>query len=145
MADKDETKAFRFRINDDVLVPIWAEHNNAYRGMELTPEQCFKAFEEFLIKVFKKVLEEEQYDLSGCTDPEIRKLKKTRNKYVHDTPDAKKAIFEYMSERTLRRCEKLMPKLEAYSDKVDLPVGHQEKNYYTSKKQTIQNLAGLFK
>ena len=71
MADKDETKAFRFRINDDVLVPIWAEHNNAYRGMELTPEQCFKAFEEFLIKVFKKVLEEEQYDLSGCTDPEM--------------------------------------------------------------------------
>ena len=137
----DTTIAFRFRMDDGTLIQIWADHNNKYKGMDLSDEQQHKAFDEFLNKLFHDTVNEQEYDMALCTDADIRNLS------VHGklkTKAANKAIYKYMAERSLKRCEKLLPKLEAYSDNVELPIGHEQKNYYSDSKKSIRDLAGLF-
>tara|TARA_A100001515_G_C4589474_1_gene215584 strand:+ start:54 stop:650 length:597 start_codon:yes stop_codon:yes gene_type:complete len=140
-----------FRLDEDTVIGVWAEHNREYEQYAHThdEEAKYQAYVEFCYKVFCALTDSKiakKYP-NGQAPNRILDFPERLNGVLDKDKTEDEIIgivYHFMNERLCRKCDDLLPELKRYDANINLPYGQEWANWMYSEERKWQNRASLF-
>jgi len=145
------TRRKSFRLDEDTLLGVWAEHNLKYKDCESTHDEQakFEAYREFCYKAFCALTDNKiasKYPNGSAPNRILdfpERLAGVLNK-DNSQDQIKDLVFGFMWERLSRKADDLLPELQKYNKAIQLPFGQEWAGWMWSEERKWQNRASLF-
>jgi hypothetical protein len=143
------TRSKSFRLDEDTVLGVWADHNSQHKNCHSYDEEArYQAYRGFCYKLFCALTDTKiakQYR-NGSAPNRILDFPKLACVLDPETTEHEKeqTIYNFMAERTARKAEDMLDELRKYNVAIQLPFGHEWRNWMNSPERLWQNRAALF-
>jgi len=144
------TRAKSFRLDEDTVLAVWAEHNSQHKNCESYDEEArYQAYYGFCYRLFCALTDTKiakQYRGGSAPNRILDFPKRLAGVLDPDTSEDEKKdiIFQFMAERTARKTEDMLDELRKYNSAIQLPFGQEWMGWMNSPERLWQNRAALF-
>ena len=145
------TRRKSFRLDEDTVIGVWAEHNRNQETHENNhdEEAKYKAYRDFCYRVFCALTDSKiakKYP-NGQAPNRILDFPERLGAVLdkdNSEDEIKSVVYQFMWERLSRKCDDLLPELKRYDANIKLPYGQEWAGWMWSEERKWQNRASLF-